>query len=134
MENHHHTYILFYQQLGNVFYALAASDKMVREEELVELKKIIRTDWVKVEDSHDEFGTDLAYHIEIVFEWLMENDWNDEQILKDFSEFKAENKEIFTEDINSLIIKTGVKIAESFSGKNKSELVFISQLESILNK
>ena len=132
MENHHHTYILFYQQLANIFYATAASDKKVREEELHELKRIIRTDWVKVEDSHDEFGTDLAYHIEIVFEWLMENDWNTDEVLSDFRKFREENREIFTDDVNRLIIQTASNIAESFAGKNKAELVFISQLDSIL--
>ncbi|MCB9251744.1 MAG: hypothetical protein H6605_04715 [Flavobacteriales bacterium] len=132
MENQHHAYILFYQHLANVFYALAASDKKVREEELLELKKIIRTDWVKVEDSHDEFGTDLAYHIEIVFEWLMENDWNNEQILEDFRKFKESNSELFTDDIKQLILTTSNNIAGAFFGINKAESAFIGNLKEIL--
>jgi hypothetical protein len=36
----------FYQQIGKVFYSIAAVDKTVRPEEIKELKKILQKEWL----------------------------------------------------------------------------------------
>lgn len=126
------TMMVFYQQLGKIFYAVAAADKKVREEEWATLKQILKKQWLEIEDTHDEFGTDSAYQIEIVFDWLKENHFETDRILADFKIFKKEHEHLFTEKTNLLILKTAHAIAASFSGKNKSELVILSQLQFIL--
>jgi len=101
------TMISFFQQLGKVFYSVAMADNNIRNEEVDKLKKVLQTQWLGLDETTDSFGSDSAYQIEIVFDWLIEIDWNDsEDVLNEFK----------------------------FSGKNKSELVLISQLESILSK
>jgi archaellum component FlaC len=132
MKPSHQTMTHFYEHLGKVFYSIAAIDKTVRKEEIEKLKQIIKTEWLPLENTFNEFGDDTANEIEIVFDWLVANKWEFEQVIPDFKFFKAEHQHLFTAEINFLILKTANAIATSFSGKNKSEHVLISQLNSIL--
>lgn len=126
------TMIRFYQHLGKVFYCIAAVDKTVRKEEIEQLKKIVKTEWLPLENALNEFGDDAAYQIEIVFDWLVENKWDMEQVISDFKLFRKEHESLFTPEVRILILKTAIAIVSSFSGKNKSEHVIVSQLNNIL--
>lgn len=126
------TMVHLYQHLGKIFYSIAAVDKIVRPEEIEQLKKIVQREWLPLERSFDEFGSDSAYQIEIVFDWLVENDWDYDQVFSDFKIFRREHDHLFTADINAIILKTANAIAASFAGKNKSEHVLISQLKAVL--
>ncbi|MGK0295924.1 MAG: hypothetical protein ACI884_002096 [Ulvibacter sp.] len=126
------TMVLFYQQIGKVFYSIAAVDKTVRPEEIKELKNIIQEEWLPLENTFDMFASDSGYQIEIVFDWLVENEWNIEQMIPDLKLFRTVHSSLFTDQVNALILKTAEAIANSFAGKNKSEHVLISQLNSVL--
>ena len=126
------TMIHFYQQLGKLFFSVASVDKTVHEDEMAQLKEIVKKEWLPLENSFSEFGDDAAYQIEIVFDWLVENDWNMGRIVPDFEIFKKEHPHLFTPQVNELILKTAKAITNSFSGKNKSESVLIDQLRSVL--
>ena len=126
------TIIHFYQQLGKLFFSVASVDKTVREEEIAQLKEIVKKEWLPLENSFSEFGDDAAYQIEIVFDWLVENDWNIGKIVPDFEDFKKEHPHLFTHQVNDLILKTAKEITNSFSGKNKSESVLIEKLRDVL--
>ncbi|MES2806453.1 MAG: hypothetical protein V4652_12885 [Bacteroidota bacterium] len=132
MKPSHQTMTHLYEHLGKVFYSIAAIDETIRTEEINKLKQIIKTEWLPLENSFNEFGDDTAYEIEIVFDWLVANEWELEQVFPDFKIFRAEHPHLFTPEINALILKTANAIASSFSGKNKSEHVLISQLSAIL--
>ena len=132
MKPSHQTMTHLYEHLGKVFYSIAAIDKTIRTEEIDKLKQIIKTEWLPLENSLNEFGDDTAYEIEIVFDWLVANDWELEQVIPYFKIFREEHQHLFTPEINSLILKTANAIAYAFSGKNKSEHVLINQLNSIL--
>ncbi|MDI1303715.1 MAG: hypothetical protein PSX42_02480 [bacterium] len=132
MKPSHQTMTHFYEHLGKVFYSIAAIDKNIRKEEIDKLKQIIQTEWLPLENSFNEFGDDTAYEIEIVFDWLLANEWELEQVIPNFKIFRTEHQSLFTPAVNALIIKTANAIATSFSGKNKSEHVLLSQLSSIL--
>jgi hypothetical protein len=132
MKPSHQTMTHLYEHLGKVFYSIAAIDKTIRTEEIGKLKQIIKTEWLPLENSFNEFGDDAAYEIEIVFDWLVANEWEFEQVMPDFKIFREEHQHLFTPEINALILKTANAIASSFSGKNKSEHVLIRQLSAIL--
>ena len=132
MKPSHQTMTHLYKHLGKVFYSIAAIDKTIRTEEIEKLKQIIKKEWLPLENSLIEFGDDAAYEIEIVFDWLVANEWELEQVMPDFKIFREEHLHLFTPKINALILKTANAIASSFSGKNKSEHVLISQLSAIL--
>ncbi len=124
--------IHFYQQLGKLFYGVALTDKTVRIEEIAKLKEIVKKEWVPIENTFNEFGDDSAYQIEIVFDWLVENDWNIGKVIPNFKIFRKEHPSLFTPQVNNLILKTAKAIADSFSGKNKSESVLVKELNAIL--
>jgi hypothetical protein len=126
------TMVSFYQQLGKIFYAIAAVDKTVRNDEIEKLKTIVKKEWLPFENTFDEFGSDSAFQIEIVFDWLVENKWDIESVLPDFKIFRNEHDHLFAPKVNDLILKTAEAIAKSFSGKNKSEHVLISRLKAVL--
>lgn len=122
-----------YQELGRLFYAVSACDKKIRKEEVEALKKVIREKWVNLDDTFDDFNTDTAYQIEIVFDWLVENHWNSENALVGFEKFKLAHEQLFVKkELKDLIMLTANKIADAFAAKNKSELIFISKLHDIL--
>lgn len=123
----------FYQQMGKLFYAIAAADKTVREEELEALKKLVRSEWLALDETYDEFGSDSAYQIEIVFDWLTENEWDMEDAISGLKGFREVHPGLFTDQINRLILKTASAVADSFNGKNKSELTILTQLRSVLS-
>jgi len=126
------TMVSLYQHLGKLFYAVADVDKTVRENEIEKLKTIVKKEWLPLENSHDQFGSDAAYQIEIVFDWLVENECDIEFDLTAFKIYRNIHNSLFTPEVNALILKTAEAIAKSFSGENKSEHVLISRIKEIL--
>lgn len=135
MEANKHLTLKFYQNLGKLFYAIAAVDGKVDKAEINKLKELITKDWLAIDDRKDPFGKDAAYQIEIVFDWLTnDNEYNVKACYDDFVTFKIDQNHLFTKKIKQLILKTANAIAESFSGKNKSELILLAKLNIELNK
>lgn len=122
----------FYQNLGNLFYAIAAADNEVNEEEIKTLKSIVEKEWVKLDEIKDEFGTDSAYQIEIIFDWLDENQPDAEEAFAEFKDYRIEHENLFDEETDQLIWKTAYRIALSFAGKNEDEMIMLSKLKALL--
>lgn len=125
----------FYQNLGKLFYAIAASDGHVRDLEFDKLKTIIKKHWLTIDDLEDALGTDAAYQIEVVFDWLnKDEDLIAKVCYDDFVTYKRKQSQLFTEAIRRLIINTAWSIAYAFSGINKSELIMLAKLDIELKK
>ncbi|MBZ9730972.1 hypothetical protein LB467_14855 [Salegentibacter sp. JZCK2] len=122
----------FYQNIGMLFYAIASSDKVVRPEEIKTLKELVQKKWVPIDTLTDEYGTDEAYKIEMIFDWLEENEPEADWAFNEFKDYKKENERLFSVQINQLIWETADAIAASFAGKNKSELIMLSKLKILL--
>jgi len=122
----------FYQHIGKLFYAVAVADKQVHVEEVAKLKEHVKTNWLHVDEERDEYGTDAAYQIEIIFDWLLDNGKDSKSCLLAFKEFKASHETIFTQEIKQKIWKTVNAIAASFSGKNKAELIVLNEISLML--
>ena len=120
--------VVFYQKLGELFYAIAASDKVVRTKEYNALKTLVLNEWSRVDDYKDEFDTDAVFQMEIVFEWFEYEGLDAQDCFDDFKIYYKENKHLFTYKRKELIWKTVNAIAEAFAGKNKSELVMLTHL------
>jgi hypothetical protein len=132
MKPSNETMLGFYQQLGRVFYGIADADGTVRLDEVAKLDTIIEEYWLPLEATFDQFDTDAAYQIKIVFTWLHENYWHEGNTLKKFGEYMTEHPKLFTEKNRQLIYDTAEKIAGSFHGFNKQETTFLHQLSSLL--
>lgn len=122
----------FYQNLGKLFYAVAMADKQVAPKEVEKLKEDVRKYWLPVDEIEDEFGADASYQIEIVFDWLQQEEKESQLYFDEFVDFYKEHPSKFNAKIKQLILKTTHDIAASFSGKNKSEIFFLAKLETIL--
>ena len=114
--------LLFYQKMGELFYAIAAADKVVRKTEYDMLKKIVSEQWKDLDDYEDPFHTDAAYQIEVVFDWFDYEQLDANDCFDSFAERKK------------LIWKTANAIAGSFAGKNKSELIMLAKLKNLLSQ
>ena len=122
----------FYQQLGRLFYTLAAADKHVRVEEVAVFKKIFKEEWesLLIHIFKEEKGA--IKKIETVFDFLAANEVAIDKTLTEFKKFKEMHPQLFDLEVKELILKTAEAITNVSSGKNKSELVIMSKLHSIL--
>ena len=135
MKPSQNTIISFYENLGKLFFAIAAADNIVEEVEFNVLKKIVKDKWTKIDPVDDDFHSDAAYQIETVFDWLNNESFlNSETCYNEFIDFKKEHPSLFTEEIKNLIIKTATKIAASVADLNKSELKLVAKLSLELEK
>lgn len=134
MEKIHKTELYFYQKLGELFYAISASDQLVKEEEYKALVQIVEKEWKSESDYDNEFNTDAANQISIVFNWFDYERMDSEECYKNFVNFYFEHKTLFTEKKKSLILKTAQTITDALGGTNKSELIMITKLRLLFEK
>jgi hypothetical protein len=125
--------IEFYQNLGKLFYAIAAVDNSVRDEEFKMLKNVIATEWIALNDFEYSYNNNSI--IIDTFKQLHNNPQHEAEFyFNSFLNFKRTHEAFFNKKINSLILKTARKIATSFSDQNKSELILLAKLHLELNK
>lgn len=134
METKENTGLEFYRMMGKLFYAIASADKVVRKSEYNALIQIVNSNWIQLDEYEDEYHTDAAYQIEIVFGWLDYNKMDAEECFTEFEDYLKTHNNLFSEERKRLIWQTANKIASSFSGKNKSELILLTKLKLILDK
>lgn len=122
--------LLFYKNLGKLFYAIAAADNEVRDVELDKLKELVKKYWLEADIVNGIYISDAAYQIEIIFDWLnKEKKIDAKTCYHDFVRYKKAQSHLFTETVKKLILKTAHAIAASFSGLNKSELIMLAKLD-----
>jgi hypothetical protein len=124
----------FYQKLGYLFYSISNADRRVSAEELNALQQIIREDWLSLDDVRDAYGSDTAYQIHIIFDFLREKEYSTETAYSVFSRYFKEHIALFTDDVIDRIFHSADRIAESLNGRNKSELQAIARLHLLLGK
>jgi uncharacterized tellurite resistance protein B-like protein len=124
--------IAFYQKIGELFYAVAAADKVVREIEYKALKNLVRDVWSKYDDSLDDFNSQAIYQMEVVFDWFDYERMDADDCFDSFENYVKEHPSLFTEERKKLIFLTANEIATAFSGKNKSELIMLGKLQLLL--
>ena len=122
----------FIKKSGELFYAVAAADKVVRESEYNALKKLVRDVWLKYDDSLDDFDSQAIYQMEVVFDWFDYERMDADDCFDSFENYVKEHPSFFTEERKRLIFQTANEIAAAFSGKNKSELIMLGKLQLLL--
>lgn len=121
-----------YENLGKLFYAIAAADKVIHKEEVLALNEIVNKEWIRVEDSRDEYGTDLGFQIEVIFDWFAENEFSAEAAFEKFRIYKEEHEYLFDNELKELIWKTAEKISFAFADREKCEVIMLSRLRLLL--
>ncbi|SRR5690554_4014890 len=126
--------LLFYQKMGELFYAIAAADNVVRESEYGALKNLVTLEWKSMDNSKDPFHSDAVSQIEVVFDWFDYEQLDANACFDSFAAYKKANPKLFTKERNKLIWQTANAIASAFSGTNKSELIMLAKLKKSLSE
>jgi hypothetical protein len=119
----------FYTELGKLLYAIAKVDGKVGAREFTALKKIVKEELLQLENSHDQFGTDNAYYVEMEFDFLEGNFGDPEQAFTSFLDFIEEHKSAITPELKGLIAHLSAKIASSEMGIHPKEQLYLRRLE-----
>ncbi len=126
-------YQKIYEQLGYLFYALASADKHLRRREYEILKKDIEREWIPLESSTDEFGTDAANYIYFTYDSLMDQDFPPMEAFKSFQQYFQEHAAALDEAIRDRIKTTALHMARAFPHRNKTEEYIIKELNKMLH-
>ncbi|HLV91494.1 MAG TPA: hypothetical protein VKX34_00110 [Aequorivita sp.] len=118
--------------MGELFYAIAAADKVVKEEEYKALKDLVSSEWKKLDSSKDQFNSNAVSQIEVVFDWFDYEQLDANDCFDSFADYKKAHPALFTEERKKIIWDTANAIASAFAGKNKSELIMLAKLKRIL--
>lgn len=121
-----------YKELGNLFYAIAAADKVIRPEEKRTLHDEILFAWKHHDNSTDRFGSDRAFLIEFEFETLEDESVSAEKAFDLFeSYFKGHEAEI-DKASRIKIFNSARHIAESVRKINHDELQYLVRLKTLM--
>nr|WP_321413428.1 hypothetical protein [uncultured Allomuricauda sp.] len=123
-----------YQNLGKLFYAIAMADHSVHMKEMEKLNEVVKDHWLEVDDIEDEYGTDAAFQIISVFDWLLEYQKESDEVYEEFETFYTDKSVLFTQPIKDLAMSTARAIAAAFYGSNKSELILLGRLQLLFDK
>ncbi|MEZ4779062.1 MAG: hypothetical protein R2786_06730 [Flavobacteriaceae bacterium] len=134
MEHLNKNELQFYQKTGELFFAVAAADKVIRKSEYEALHTMVSKYWKNLDDFKDEYGVDASYQMEIVFDWLDYESLDANSCFESFKDFYKEHPTLFTTKRKELILKTASTIADAFSGKNKSELMLLGKIQLLFKK
>ncbi len=125
---------VFYQKLGYLFYSIAYADRKVSEPEKSTMLSMIVEDWLSLDETTDPYGTDSAYQIHILFDFLTEKGFDSENAYVIFERYFKNHMEVFDDDIIDRIFHTAERIAQSLNGRNKSEVLALTRLHLLLGK
>lgn len=124
--------ILFYEKVGELFYAIAAVDTKVRKEEFSSLKNCLNTYWNLFEVTGKDRSLKPIDILEASFKNAFRNKKDPKTCYEDFVKYKSNNSELFTQTHNKAIWNTANLIANSFSAVNKSEVIVLQKLKLLL--
>ncbi len=121
-----------YEQLGFLFYAISAADEIVKPAEIEKLHELVNQYWVPMEGTVDEFATNAAHHILIVFDYLVQRKESAKDAFRSFAEYYEEHPDVFTCSIKHRISDTAGSIAHAFKNINKAGQGYLAQLHALL--
>jgi hypothetical protein len=125
-------YQKLYENLGYLFYAVAAADQHVQRDEIEKLKTLVGKEWLPLENSIDPYGTDAAHYISIAFEYLLTESMPSEEAYKVFADYYTQTNAALPKDLKRKIKTTATAIASSFGGRTKSEQRYIDELSRLM--
>ena len=115
-----------FEHLGKLFYAVAAVDRELHEDETLRLKKEIEKFW---KPRFTEAPYSMAFYIWHAFEHARSSDATAEEAYEEFINYYKESPQVFTEEIRNLVLDTANAIAKAYADRNKSELILLAKLQ-----
>ena len=125
-------YLKIYEQLGYLFYALASAVKHLTKKEYEILRKDIEREWIPLENSTDEFGTDAANYIYFTYDSLVEQDLAPIEAFNSFKAYFQAHEGAFDDLVRAKIRTTAEHMAKAVAN-NKTEVYMIKELNKLLH-
>ncbi|GGD92031.1 hypothetical protein [Planktosalinus lacus] len=113
----------FAGQLANLFYAIAAADKQISEQEIKTSLDAFQNEWKK---------GGFTKLLEKNFNALLISKPNTETCFESFQSFTQKHSAYLTKAQKIKIWNTADAIASSFANKNKSEVILLAKLKNLL--
>lgn len=120
--------------IGFLVYAVASTDKHITVEEKNTVHTIVNENWKLLADKEDPFGVRALDFIDKMFNSLQDHEVKSEDALEYFKEVYAQNKEKFTPELIQFTLDICIKTGSAFNRMNKSELVLLSRIETLLKE
>jgi len=118
----------FYKSLAHLFYAMVVADRNVEKTEKMALYELIKQDWSGMSDE-----LEVKQLLYATLKQLFQDNYEKEDAFSVFKQFFQKNRESFSEEVRDKILQSSNRIANAFSGVNKSESVLISRLYFLMN-
>lgn len=118
-----------FEQIGNVFYAIAA-EQHVKPLEVAELKSVITNDWLP-RNLNDSMISDEAHGILIAMDTAEANNITAKEAFTDFVRFYKMHPDAFRVEVQKRMMDTAVKITKIFEADNpnqNSQLIALKKL------
>lgn len=123
-----------YTSLGFLLYSIAASDGTVRTEERTALKALIAKQWLPLEDSRDDLGTDEGRYVDISFDYASDEAMPPAEAFERFADHVRREPATFDEGLRRMIFQSAMDIATAAAGRNKAELTRLMALEELFKQ
>lgn len=119
----------FYESLAYLLYAVVVVDNHVRIEEKQKVRELVDDLWtIEIQD------LDSRSTIFSILKKLFAENYDKELAFLHYKAFFLEHRALFPEELKKKIMFSANKIADAFSGRNKSESVLISRLYFLMWK
>ena len=122
----------FYKELGNLFYAIAASDRKIGSEEKKKLDEEVQIAWRQYDHTTDRFGSDRAFLIEFEFEAMEDQMASAKDAFRSFQDYFVENKKEIDVLTRKRIFNSAKHIAENVHKINAAEHRYLDRLKKLL--
>lgn len=119
---------LFLKALSQLFYAVASVDRVVNNKELEAIENLLHREW----EIKNILEKGQIKKITNGVKDLVQSKASSDLCFKDFKNYFENSNSDFSPSIKNLIWKTSDRIASAYAGKNKSEVILLAKLKSLL--
>lgn len=119
---------LFLKALSQLLYSIASADKVVTNEELEAIENLLHSEW----QAKNILKNGEINLIILEVKALVKAKANSNASFEDFKNYFENSNSDFSPTVKNLIWKTSDTIASAYAGKNKSEVILLAKLKSLL--
>jgi hypothetical protein len=120
-----------FEQVGNLFYAIAIEQKM-KPIETGELKLLISEDWIP-RSSQDFPLPEESHYILLTIDALLAENTSAEDAYRGFAKFYSFHENVFTRELRRRILQTATEIVNLFRGDEKVPNKHLASLRELFD-
>ncbi len=123
-----------FEQIGNLFYAIAA-EQHVKPLEVAELKLLISRDWLpRNREETRSVVSDETHFILTTMDTLQGAETSAQQAFNQFAKFYSLHPEIFTTELTRRIVETATEITQIFKADNPLDNATLIAVKALIKR